>query len=339
MTDVYADLEREVSTGSVPPPGDGDAPPAMNGQRPTGDVLDRHRGSLIDWPTFWATEHAEESWSVEPLLPRGRAVALYAPGKTGKSLLALGVAAAAATGRWVLDRLEGSPLSVVYFDLEMTEDDLHERLSDMGYGPDSDLSRFAYYLLPHLLMLDTAEGGEHVRAIAREHDADLVVIDTTSRVLAGAENDADTLRAFHRHTGQPLKADGRTVWRLDHAGKDATRGQRGTSAKNDDVDVVWELTAREGATVRLRATHRRMSWVPEIVDLVRLDGPLRYERVAESWPDGTAELVAQLDLHGVAVDASNREAARVLRDAGVPVRNEVLAAAVRRRRQGAEGGR
>jgi len=218
----------------------------------------------------------------------------------------------------------------------MTEDDLYERLSDMGFVPESDLSHLHYYLLPALPALDTPEGGEAVLSIARRHDAGLIIIDTTSRVLTGKKNDADTLRAFYQWTGLPLKADGRTVWRLDHSGKDMGKGQRGTSAKNDDVDLVWELTAREGGGLRLRATYRRQSWVPEVVDLVKLEDPLRHERAAESWPVGTVELAKLLDQLEIPLGHGNTLTRRVLKEHGKGARNEVIAAAIRYRKQQAD---
>src|SRR5262249_44777671 len=111
-------------------------------------------------------------------------------------------------------------IDVVYFDLEMTSDDLYERLEDLGYGPDDDLSHLHYYVLPSLYPLDGAVGGEEVVEIARYHEAEAVVIETTARATKGAENDADTLRAFYSYTGRPLKAEGRALLRTDHAGKD-----------------------------------------------------------------------------------------------------------------------
>src|SRR5205823_2611131 len=64
---------------------------------------------------------------------------------------------------------------VLYFDYEMTEDDLYERLQDMGCGPEVDLSRLRYALLPTLPPLDTRDGGaallaavDQVSALHRE---------------------------------------------------------------------------------------------------------------------------------------------------------------------------
>jgi hypothetical protein len=292
----------------------------------------------IDWPTFWATDHKAEDWLLEPVLPRGRSVATYAPSKTGKSEPALFLAACLATGRRVLDRPEGSPVDVVYLDLEMTETDLFERLDDMGFGPETDLSHLHYYLLPSLPPLDTPDGGTMLLAIARLHNAALVIIDTTGRAIAGEENSADTFRLYHQFTGQPLRADGRTVWRFDHAGKDLTRGQRGTSAKNDDVDLVWLLSRSDNGT-RLHATHRRQGWIPEYVDLIRLEDPLRYELAAESWPEGTATLAGQLDKLDIPLGWGGKRVRRALRDAGQTARNNVIAAAIRyRKRAGTPSG-
>lgn len=290
-------------------------------------------GAPVDWSTFWQTGRAAEDWLAEPVLPRGRAVAMFSPGGVGKSLFGVDVSARLATGRRVLDQPAGPPAHVVYLDLEMTEDDLAERLTEMGYGADTDLSRLHYYVLPTLAPLDTADGGRQLREIAALHDADLVVIDTTSRVISGPENDADTLRAFYRHTGSALKADGRTVWRLDHAGKDLTLGQRGTSAKNDDVDLVWQLTVRDDDAVRLRATKRRVSWIPEYVDLVRHQGPLRHERAVGTQPAGTTEAVALLDRLGVPVDHGRPKVREALREHGERLRDAVLSAAIVVRRE------
>jgi hypothetical protein len=315
----------------------------MNGVPPVPDVdedreQEQENGSgpalpqPIEWSTFWDKDRRAEDWLVEPVLPRGRGVSTYSPAKSQKSLHALYIAALLATGQRVLDRPACEPVSVVYMDLEMTEDDLAERLEDMGFGPESDLSHLHYYLLPALPPLDGPEGGDVMVSIVRQHAAELVVIDTTSRVLGGKENDSDSLRGFHQFTGLPLKALGVTLWRLDHAGKDLTRGQRGTSAKADDVDLVWELTPREDG-VRLRATHRRQGWVPETVDLVRLDDPLRYEMAAESWPLGTAALAATLDRLDIPLEWGGKRVRKALKDAGEKARVQLIVAAIRYRKQ------
>lgn len=292
----------------------------------------RYAESLVDWSTFWEAEFQVAEWCVEPFLPQGRSIALFSPGGGGKSLLLLDVLVRVATGQRVFDQPAGRALRVLYFDLEMTEGDLYERLEAMGYGPHSDLSNLFYYLLPNLPPLDTAEGGEAVVALAREHQADVVAFDTTSRVISGKENDADTVLAFYRHTGRPLKELGCTVVRIDHAGKDVDRGQRGTSAKNDDVDLVWDLRPREGG-LSLTAKKRRQSWIPERLDIVRSEEPLRHELAVTGavWPAGTQACAETLDRLGAALDITLNAAQKLLREHGAGARREVVAAARRYR--------
>lgn len=286
--------------------------------------------SFVDWGTFWDRDRNDADWVFADVLARGRGHSLYAGHKTGKSLLMLHIAA-------VVAQQAGNV--VVYLDYEMTEDDLHERLVDMGYGPHSDLSRLRYALLPSLPALDLPEGG---RALGDLLDAvqveypdhhPVVIIDTTGRAVQGDENSADTIRSFYRWTGLGLKQRGATWARLDHAGKDSTKGQRGSSAKGDDVDVVWRVERTdEGLNLRRDAT--RMSWVPERVMFHRSEDPLRYTQVVAAWPAGTGDCAADLDRLGLPLDTTSTAALAALREAGVPRRKAVVLAALRHRKEG-----
>lgn len=287
----------------------------------------------IDWETFWAREHPGEDWLVEPLIPRNRQVALWAVHKTGKSLLTLEVAAAIATGQATLNQPAAPPADVIYLDFEMTEDDLHDRLSDLGYGPDTNLDHLHYYLLPALPALDTPAGSTALLELVDLHHATLVVIDTMARVVAGQENDADTYRAFYRHTGLHLKARGVSVLRLDHGGKNAELGQRGSSAKGDDVDLVWELRDL-GTALQLRRDASRISWAPEQLTLTREDDPvLRHIPSTETaWPAGTKEIAEWFDTISAPIGISTRAAIKAYRDAALKATNDVIRAAVKYRR-------
>ncbi len=296
-------------------------------------TLARIADARIDFgPAFWDNGDHAEDFLIAPFLARGRGHAIYASAKAGKSLFALYVAACAATGRPVLDHPGGAPIRVVYLDLEMTADDVRERLTEMGFGPGDDLSNLTYYALPSLAALDTPQGGAELVELATDHGADLVVIDTLSRVLAGEENSNDTARNFARFTGTPLKSAGITVVRIDHAGKDADRGQRGGSAKNDDVDVVWRFIPRDRGRFDLKATHRRMGWVPELVSLEQHADPLAYTIATDSWPAGTREAADLLDRLEVPLDAGRTKVRDALRAAGEKLSNDALAAGIRWRR-------
>lgn len=263
---------------------------------------------LVDWTAFWQAEHKAE-WILEPLFAAGRAHALYAGAKTGKSYVCLAAVAALATGRKFLDHPGGDPQHVLYVDYEMTEEDVRDRLEEFGYGPADDLSHLHYAVLPSLPQLDTEAGGVALERSALAVQAAFVIIDTTGRAVNGDENDANTLQDFYMHTGIRLKRAGIGWARLDHAGKDSTKGQRGTSAKNDDVDVVWKLTRTDDGHL-LEATHRRMSWVPEKIELAvgeGTDGVTTFKmRNGPSWPPGTKDVADLLDRLGVPLDMGER---------------------------------
>lgn len=289
--------------------------------------------NLIDWTEFWDQEHNPEEWLIEPVIAAGRGHAIIAKGGAGKSLLALWLAARTATGQGCFGGPH-PPIGVLYLDYEMTADDLAERLETMGYGPDSDLTHLHYALLPAIASLDDDAGGMALAVKAHLLDVQLVVIDTYARAVAGDENEADTVRAFYRATATQLKRHGIALARIDHLGKDATLGARGSSAKNDDVDIVWQLEARDDNQYTLRATKRRANWVPETVSLIKHEDPvLRYTIIdGAGWPAGTLEVAVELDRLGLPVDVTGRAAAAAYRDAGGSARNSVVFAAVKYRR-------
>jgi hypothetical protein len=289
---------------------------------------------LVDWPEAYGQADNPAQWLTEPLLPDASSIAMYAKGGTGKSLLALWIAAGLATGNTLTGPAE--PLEILYLDYEMTLATVVERLEDMGYDDPHTLKRFHYASLPTLAPLDTLEGGRAVVDLAIHLGVKLVVIDTFGRAVSGDENEADTVRNWFRWTGQLLKQAGIGFLRIDHAGKDATRGQRGSSAKNDDVDLVWEMTARDAGSYQLRATKRRFSWVEDTVTITqtRDNGILGY-----AWRDGTityragaADLANILDNLDAPVDISRRKAIALLREAGHGRDNNVVSDALRYRR-------
>lgn len=282
----------------------------------------------LDWAKFWEQDRSDVEWLIEPILARGRGHSFFAKQKTGKSLLLLYLATLLVKLGYV----------VLYYDYEMSEADIYERLIDMGHGPDSDFVRFHYDLLPDLPPLDTQHGARRLIGLVDEvmklyPDRHVVVIlDTMGRAVQGPENDADTVRAFYSHTGLALKQRAVTWARLDHAGKNLeVTSARGSSAKGDDVDVVWEIEKYdEGYGLRREAS--RMSWVPPHVKLKLLEHPLRFEVVAGLDPIGTLGLVAQLDELGADRNLTVRQTRALLEALGLKATQSVLAAAVRHRK-------
>ena len=312
------------------PPTDSDA-----GSEPEVALLGDTSSPYIDWAEFWLGGATDHDWLVEGFWPLGRAMLLHAPAKEGKSELVMWWAVQMATG---IDLLTGEqitePKRVLYVDYEMTDADVRDRLTDFGIDASLDLSNLLYAMrTDDFTGLDTAAGGAACLARVDADHPDVIIFDTFSRCVDGDENEADTVRAFFRHTGRPIKSRGISYLRLDHTGKDHAKGARGSSAKNDDVDLIWSL--RRNQTGQTLVSKSRVSWVPSTLHIDRLDGDrIAYRRGGEisEMVASTAETekVYQLDEAGVDPDWSFRQVREHLIAAGItPGKNSTLMAAIK----------
>jgi hypothetical protein len=233
---------------------------------PVPQTNDELAGFFIDWHELFSAEHKTEHWIAKPLIAYGRQTALFASAKSGKSWLTLSTVAALATGTPILGAPPQPAQHVLYLDYEMTQEDLVERMNALGYDINTDLSHLHYAQIPSLPPLNTKEGADTVVKMIEYTKATVLIIDTTGRALEGEENSADPYKDFARFTGLAMKKLGVAVLRTDHAGKDKKKGQRGSSAKNDDVDLVYRVDAIDGG-FRLVRTHSRINWAPAEVTI------------------------------------------------------------------------
>lgn len=288
------------------------------------DVLiqraEKYDFTLIDWPEFWKEEEEEINWLAEPIIEQGRQIAIFSEAKQGKSLLMIEVCAFLATGRAPFTELEREPIDILYFDKENMKTDIRERLIDMGFGEETNLSRLHYSWFPNMPYFDTAEGGLDLLALAVRTNAKLVIIDTLSRVTEGAENDNDTYNNFYKHTGVYLKERGITLVRLDHSGKDSSKGMRGASSKTTDVDDVWELKAdSDKGPVRLNRTHTRANHGVSRIVFGRFYEPFRHLPIDSSIVQvNTAgpveECMVAMDLAGIPDKMAQNKAWDIFKD-------------------------
>jgi hypothetical protein len=295
-----------------------------------GDRLDW--AHIIDWHQAFSDKPQQVEWLAEPLLERGTLNAWFGKPAAWKSLIALEVCAALAAGRAVLGNPAQDPVTVLYVDVENPVNGIVERLQAFGYGP-GDLKRLVYSSFPDMPALDTPAGGVFLLSAAQATDPALVVIDTTSRVIAGKENDADTFLQLYRNALVPLKQRGITVLRLDHPGKDTDRGQRGSSAKDGDVDTVWLVDRTSDTTVNFERRKSRSGHGDGALYLTRSFEPLRHEPIGRAGlPPRVADIIDALDTLAPA-GITNKDAQKLLREAGERFRNDDIAKALRIRRE------
>lgn len=263
---------------------------AMNG---AGHSVDADKDEPLNVPLDWAAEFAHDysavDWMPGKLCERGQQVSFVGDGKVGKSLFWFEWAWRAAAGLPFLHTGALEPLTIVYADRENSRRDLVMRARALGASPDA-LVNVVYYSFPQLAALD--ENASGLLDLVDQAGGDVVILDTVSRFVAGKENDSETWLGLYRRVHARLKAENRTGVRLDHMGKDSEKGARGSSAKDQDVDVVWEMTARteressDGVVtsdLRLTRTHTRTGMGPGVMDIIRVGTK---DRATDLWVDG-----------------------------------------------------
>ena len=235
---------------------------------------------LVDWNDLYSHPPFVEEWLAYPVVPKGRLISLYGPAKVGKSLFVLELAASVATGRDFL----GQPTTksrVLYIDRENDPyRDVLERLKQMGFTAEELDGNLFYLSYPSIDDFDTQSGAKTILNWVDNHEIDFVVVDTISRFIHGKENENDTWREVYKLTGQELKKRGTTFLRIDHSGKDLSKGARGGSAKEQDADITWSLSKPKTNPFVLSADSNRMPIEVDELKLVLNNKPLRFD-----WPN------------------------------------------------------
>ncbi|MEV0114647.1 DnaB-like helicase N-terminal domain-containing protein [Streptomyces sp. NPDC050844] len=302
-------------------------------------------GALLDWDPFYATDFGSVELLPGKLLAPGQQITIVGDGKAGKSLLVQEWLWRMATGQAFLGDRPQPAIPLLYVDAENGHQDIQERFLSYGAGP-GRMGLMSYASFPPIRPLDTAGGGADLLAMVHETEAQLVCLDTVSRFISGPENDSDTWLSLYRHTLLPLKRAGIASVRLDHMGKDHERGARGSSAKTQDVDHVWELRSQGGGTVVLKRTHTRTGIGPDSFVLVRQsqkDGDhyrpgctrhvlMEYEHIEEAAEGSVEWLMGRIDDLGLPNDAGNPRTIAALAHAGIKIGKDKIAAAVRNRK-------
>lgn len=310
-------------------------------------VTDETRAAPLDWADFLGRDLTDIEWLPGKLLAKGQQATLVGDGKAGKSLLCLEWAWRTAAGLPFLGDEAREPVRVLYVDQENSHDVIQDRLNALGADADT-LANLAYLSFPAFRPLSTAGGGGDLMRAIERHGSELVFLDTISRMIAGKENESDPWLDLYRYTLKPLKAARCASVRLDHFGKDQDRGARGSSAKTQDVDQVWELTSADDGLLKLKRTHTRTGIGPGFLAVRRLGekdgdrwraGETRHVLAASDGveaPDvkwiGVQALAAELDRLGVPLNWGRgqiRKAHPTLR-----YRNEMFAEAQDYRRSG-----
>ncbi|MDN2579194.1 AAA family ATPase [Aquibium sp. ELW1220] len=190
-------------------------------------------------------------WHVDGLIPAKTVTLLGGDGGTGKSLLALQLAAATVTGGYWAGR-EAAKGNCLYLSAEDDVDELHRRLADIADHERTSLANLsALAILPlagrdALLAAPEGKAGQMKRtplmadldAYMAERHADLIVIDTLADVYGGDENVRAQARQFVGMLRSFCTRYGSTVLLLAHpslSGMSSGSGLSGSTAWNNSV--------------------------------------------------------------------------------------------------------
>ena len=306
------DLGCEVSR--IEPPSGGpdgwdaaDATPEQANQ-----LIDAAKAWQPDWyPEItddWARPGKGPEFLVSDWLPAGRVTLFSGKGGSGKSKLALQLAAAVAANKeWMHNgpqvRKSGT---VVYVSWEDGRDDLRYRLNDWPAIDGGDPRKVLPKLLgDRLVLLDCARSGpawgpthgqhvsttgqllpagEYIRHEAQLRGARLLVLDPLAAAFACNENDRALVRRFMSDLDGWARSVGCSVLVVSHPPKSAVAEYSGSTDWHSSARAVWtmgleQLPDDEGTATKLEMTKSNSGRKPEPL---RLDDWKWWK--ASPWP-------------------------------------------------------
>ena len=303
----------------------------------------------VDLGEFIAAHADDEaSWLLEDLWPLGGRVMLTAPAKGGKTTMMGNLVRTLADGAPFLDRFAPVNLSetggrVVLLDTEMTEGHLARWLRAVQVRHPERVRVVS--LRGRVQTLDPTEPANRAQWARILAGAQTVILDPVGPVLAALgleENSSTDVGGFFTGWDALMAEAGvQNSLIVHHHGHGGERA-RGSSKFADSCDALWTLTRKgdaDDAPRYFRAMGRDVS-VPEgVLEFTPSTRALSYaegNRVpsdAEAHDRKVAEVIAAMDAARVAADVTREQLREFLRERGMKARNEVLAEAIRKRRE------
>ena len=214
-----------------------DQPPPAQGDAPAPEAKP-NRFAVIPAAEFLA--RPAPTWIVKGLLPRAELCVLFGESGSGKSFIALDIAAAIDRGiAWRGLRVKQG--RVVYICAEGAGG-FRNRMAAYQHAHQCSLDIGVIANAPNLLQRDDAL--DVCRAIGQ---ADVVIIDTFAQTTPGAnENAGEDVGKALAHCKGIHRATNATVILVHHAGKDLSRGSRGWSGLKAAADAELEVSRASG---------------------------------------------------------------------------------------------
>ncbi|MBK9685422.1 MAG: AAA family ATPase [Betaproteobacteria bacterium] len=201
-----------------------------------------HRYKLLDGAAVLAQPPLK--WRVRGVLPAQGLASIYGPSGSGKSFLALDLAAAVADSpTWFGYRVKPAP--VVYVCLEGAAG-FRLRVAAWEKFHGRALPAGVRLVLQPFKLTERQDVHDLAAAVLTVGDGAVTFLDTLNAAAPGIDENASRDMGIVLEASRELQAmTGGLVTSVHHAGKDATKGLRGHSSLNAALDAVIEVT-RDG---------------------------------------------------------------------------------------------
>jgi RecA-family ATPase len=194
-----------------------------------------------------------QQYIVDNWLPVGGLISVFAARGVGKTWFALELALSVAKGKDFFDWPITKSRRVLYIDGEMSIPMLQKRIMDLSNGdipdnlfilPVSLLRRERTTLNIHQTKTQK-EINKHLDAFKEQGtQPDLIILDNLSALGRGIDDNNNSDQEKFLDWLLELRSLGYSVLTIDHEGKSSNQGSRGASRKEDFLDTVIRLKAR-----------------------------------------------------------------------------------------------
>ncbi|MCP4596140.1 AAA family ATPase [Neptuniibacter sp.] len=197
-------------------------------------------------------QSVETNWLIEDYIPKPSVGMLYGPSGTGKSHIALHMAACIANGiQWCSKTTEQGVVLVMAGE---GHGGLTKRLKSIEKHHEIEINQGNIFFSERAIGVDTEDGFKDLmNAIeALDEKPDLIIIDTLSRhLMKSSENSNEDMAYFINKLEQIKQAYDTSIMIVHHTGKNQKSGSRGASSIRANIDFSLVLKPFEFNKVRL----------------------------------------------------------------------------------------
>jgi KaiC/GvpD/RAD55 family RecA-like ATPase len=200
----------------------------------------------MDVAAMLRTDPEPVDWIAEGIVARGTLTLIAGREKEGKSLLAMAIAARAATGGGLLAGIDIRAARTLVVDAENGERELHRRLRSSGLAGEHADRIEVYETHGH----DLRQHLDELEAVLASHKPDLLILDSWRSLWGGDENDAGEVARVLDPLRNLIRQHNAGAVLIHHMRKNG--GYRGSSAIGASVESVVELARVEDDPERRR---------------------------------------------------------------------------------------